>query len=705
MKRNDIQRVQGHRSISSTIQKVLVVTTACALLLATLAFSLNDWVSSRVQMFDDLRAAAGIAGNNSVAALVFDDEHAAQQTLRNLSDQTNIVSALLYSAGGEPFARYERIPDTLPEQPPERKQGTQGQYWFVQQDIFFDGERVGKILLLSDDSHWLQQQIWQLAIAFAVFAASLLVAWLIARHLQRKVTEPIVSLATTARSVTKNRDYSLRAQRISNDEVGALVDDFNDMLGQIQSRDKDLRLIQELLEQRVDERTRELTELAKKFEHQAYHDTLTGLANRVTFDNRLHDIISHARRNDWKLSVLFLDLDRFKVVNDTLGHSTGDLLLIEVGRRLRTCLREGDILARLGGDEFAILLADLPLGATGDVAQKVLQTISAPMTLKGHTLTLTASVGVSMYPGDGDDSVQILKNADTAMYRSKEKGRNRITFFSPEMNEKMERRLVLETRLRHAIDQQQFYLHYQPKVDAHTLDIVGVEALLRWDDAQLGRVAPAEFVPLAEECGLIGAVDQWVLIRACEDILSLYPQGTPKIQLSVNFSPQHFYRRRAAEEVAQVLERTGFPGRWLELELTENVIGPSVDSLQEQLQTIRELGVEIAIDDFGTAYSSLSRLKQFPLNTLKIDRSFVEDIGRNADDETLVKTIITMAHNLNLKVVAEGVETEAQYRFVKQHGCDLLQGFLYGEPMSIDQLGTALKRQQARICERQNVEV
>lgn len=695
MKRNDAPRAQARRSISATIQRVLVITTACALSLATLAFSLNDWLSSRMQMFDDLRTAAGIAGNSTVAALVFDDEYAAQQTLKNLSGQTNIVSALLYTAEGQPFARYERVPGTLPEQPPERKQGTQGQYWFVQQDIYFDSDRVGKILLLSDDSHWLRQQMWQLAIAFAVFCVSLLVAFLIARHLQRKVTEPIVSLATTARNVTKSRDYSLRAERISDDEVGALVDDFNDMLGQIQSRDKDLRLIQELLEQRVDERTRELSELAKKFEHQAYHDTLTGLANRVTFDNRLHDIISHARRNDWKLAVLFLDLDRFKVVNDTLGHSTGDLLLIEVGRRLRSCLREGDILARLGGDEFAILLTDLSLGATSDVAQKVLTAIGEPMILKGHTLTLTASVGVSMYPSDGDDAVQILKNADTAMYRSKEKGRNRITFFSPEMNEKMERRLALETRMRHALDTEAFYLHYQPKVDAQSLDIVGVEALVRWDDAQLGRVAPAEFIPLAEECGLIGRIDQWVLERACTDILALYPKRVPQIQLSVNFSPQHFFRNCAADEVARVLDRTGFPGRWLELELTENVICPATDSLQEQLQAIRELGVEIAIDDFGTAYSSLSRLKQFPLNTLKIDRSFVDDIGRNADDETLVKTIITMAHNLNLKVVAEGVETEAQYRFVKQHGCDLLQGFLYGRPMAIDRLAEALSRQNA----------
>lgn len=694
MTRNKASSALGSRSISSTIQKVLVITTACALLLATIAFSLSDWASSRIKMYDDLRAAAGIVGSHVVAALVFDDEYAAQQTLKNLASQPHIVSALIYAADGKSFARYERTPGTLPDRSPAAAQGSLSNYWYVQLDINFDGERVGKILLLSDDSQWRKQQMWQLLIACAVFAASLLVAYFIARRLQTTVTQPIVSLAHTARNVTDSRDYSLRAERISNDEVGVLVDDFNDMLEQIQSRDQDLRLIQELLEQKVDERTRELSDLAKKFEHQAYHDTLTGLANRVTFDNRLQDVISHARRNHWELSVLFLDLDRFKVVNDTLGHGTGDLLLIEVARRLRLCLREGDTLARLGGDEFAILLTNLQPGATGDVARKVLQTIAEPMVLQGHTLTLTASIGISVFPADGDSASKILKNADTAMYRSKDKGRNRITFFAPDMNQKMERRLLLETKLRQAIEEERFYLHYQPKVSARTLEIVGVEALLRWDDEQLGSISPTEFIPLAEECGLIGLIDKWVMIRACTDILGLYPDGIPQLQLSVNFSPQHFFRRRAAMEIAKVLKETGFPGRWLELEITENLIGPSPESLMDQLQAIREQGVEIAIDDFGTAYSSLSRLKEFPLNTLKIDRSFVEDIGRNADDETLVKTIIIMAHNLNLKVVAEGVETEAQYRFVRQHGCDMVQGFLYGEPMLIHRLAEVLHHQK-----------
>ncbi|WP_439135824.1 putative bifunctional diguanylate cyclase/phosphodiesterase [Pseudomaricurvus sp.] len=683
------------KTIGRTIQEVLLVTTACALLLATVTFTANDWFSSRAQVFEQLRAAAGIVGHNSVAAMVFDDAETARQTLKSLSSQPNIVGAALYLADGKPFADYERSPDVLPHSLPEKDQGTLSGLWFTQLYIDFDGERVGKILLLADNSVWLQKQFLKLLLACLVFAVSLLLAYFIAHYLQKRVTHPIVALAKTTRGISESRDYSLRAKRITNDEVGALVDYFNDMLDQIQMRDKDLRLIQGLLEEKVDERTRELAELAKKFEHQAYHDALTGLANRITFDNRLQDAILHARRHGRHVSVLFLDLDRFKVVNDTLGHGVGDLLLVEVSQRLKLCLRGDDTLARLGGDEFAILLTDLSPGATGDVANKIIQEISEPMVLKGHNLTLTTSIGISVFPGDGDSASEILKNADTAMYRSKDKGRNRLTFFAPDMNKKMERRLVMENKLRQAIELEAFYIFYQPKVDVATLEIIGVEALLRWVDDELGAVSPAEFIPLAEECGLIGAIDQWVMVHACNELLSKFSRDEMPLHLSVNFSPQHFFRRAAPEEVANVLEETGFPGEFLELEITENLIGPSMDSLLEQLQGVRALGVEISIDDFGTAYSSLSRLKQFPLNTLKIDRSFVGDLGHDADDETLVKTIITMAHNLNLKVVAEGIETEAQYRFVKEHGCDIVQGFLFGKPMSLEDLAQALQAQTA----------
>ncbi len=686
-----------HRSIGNNMLRALLVTTACALLLATIAFSVSDWFSSRVQIYQQLKSEAGIIAHNSVAALLFDDLEAAQHTLKNLQSQANIVGAMLYLPDNTPFAHYERLQGVLPSVPPIEDQGSINQFWYVQLKVEFDDEVVGSILLLSDNSRWLKEQLVRLLLACLVFAICLLVAFLIASYLQRAVSRPIIKLAETTRRITQKRDYSLRATRLSDDEIGDLVDDFNEMLNQIQSRDKDLQLIQGLLEQKVEERTRELAELAKKYEHQAYHDALTGLANRITFDNRLQDAISHARRYDSQVSVLFLDLDRFKVVNDTLGHDIGDKLLKEVACRLKQCLREDDTLARLGGDEFAILLTDLSLGATGDVANKISRLVTSPMTLDGHNLTLTTSIGVSVFPSDGNSAVEILKNADTAMYRSKDRGRNRITFFAPDMNRKMERRLVLENKLRQAVNSQLFTLHYQPKVDTNTLAVVGVEALIRWHDLELGQIPTSEFIELAEECGLIGVIDQWVLERACADILSITPGGETPLQLSVNFSPSHFYRYSAPAEIKAVLEKTGFPGHRLELEITENLVGPTADNILDQLQSLRQLEVEISIDDFGTAYSSLSRLKQFPLNTLKIDQSFVHDLGRDPDDETMVKTIITMAHNLNLKVVAEGIETQSQYEFVKQHGCDQVQGYLYSKPMPLAQLQQTLQQQQTQV--------
>lgn len=682
--------ILGRHSIRKTLQFVLLSASCSALLLATVGFAVHDWFSSKAQMFDQLRSEAGIIGSNSVAALVFDDVNSATKTLLSLEGEENIVGAVLFDASGAAFARYERASHDFPQASPDGPQGALDGYLYVQLPIMFDGDAVGSILVLSDNRNWREKQWLRLGIVFGLFLISLLLAVMISNRLQRLVTDPVLRLAGTARRITESRDYSLRADKLSKDEIGLLVDDFNEMLHQIQLRDDEVRQVHDQLEEKVDERTRELAELASKFEHQACHDTLTGLANRMTFDNRLQYAVSQAKRHGGRVSILFLDLDRFKVINDTLGHGIGDRLLMQVSERLRVCLRESDTLARLGGDEFAILLMDVDPDGAGEVGTKAIYAISEPMQIDGHHLHLTASVGISLFPGDGGDAATLLRNADTAMYRSKDQGRNRLTFFAQEMNERVERRLVLENKLRQAIIDSKLYLHYQPKWDCHSLKVVGVEALLRWDDEDEGTVSPTEFIPLAEECGLIGAIDLWVLEAACRELLSLYEGADPEIQLSVNFSPLHFARPDIFEDVAQALETTGFPGNRLELEITESVIGPDVEDAYKQLRAIRDLGVEISIDDFGTAYSSLSRLKQMPLNTLKIDRSFIQDLGRDVDDETLVRTIITMAHNLNLKVVAEGVETQEQYQFVKQYNCDTVQGYLYGKPVSIQDLAVMI---------------
>lgn len=677
-----MKRIRSSASIQKKLINVLLLTSCGTLLLSTLGFAVNDLLSLRNAMFDHLHAQAGIIGNNSVAAMAFDDPVTAKETLNTLSNDADIVGAGLYSSQNVLFAYYERDKGTIPDRLPATKSGFFKEGQFVVELIQHDQEPLGHILLIADYSHLQHRQINHLVIAAGVVLLSLLFSWFLSRRLQHIVSEPILQLAETARTVSETQDYGLRAVKISADEIGTLADDFNTMLSQIQIRDHELQQARHNLEDKVEARTQELTELARQLEHQAYHDTLTGLSNRITFDDHLRLAIDQAKRHGQKLAVMFLDLDRFKIINDTLGHGIGDKLLIEASRRLQKSLRKSDTLARLGGDEFAILLPQTQSASqAAEVAKKIKTVIAEPILVEGYSLHITTSIGISLYPEDGDQAGIIVKNADTAMYRSKDQGRNRYTFFSANMNARTERRLMLENKLRAALKENRLGIHYQPRLDSKTLKVMGVEALARWVDPEEGPIAPAEFIPLAEECGLIAKIDEWVLETACREILTLEHEIETDLRLAVNLSPAQFIREDIHEIIAGILTRTGFPGKRLELEITESLFGPGSQDVCLILQHICGLGIELSIDDFGTAYSSLSRLKQLPLHTIKIDQSFVRDLGKDPDDDTLVKTIITLAHNLNLKVVAEGVETEQQYFFVKRNGCDTVQGYLFGKPV------------------------
>ena len=676
----------GSTSIRRKLMLVLLLTSSSALLISAVGFTISDWYSQQNSMLDRLRAVAGIIGSNSEAALTFQDPDSAQRTLSILKEEADIVSACLFTEQEILFASYQRDAGSLPSALPDQASGYINGDIYVVVPIILEEAVIGRILLVSDLSYWKQGQMFHLVTILGVLLLSLVVALIISSRLQRLVSEPVLKLAETARRITEANDYSMRAENLSKDEIGRLADDFNGMLDQIQAKDRELKKVTENLEDKVVARTRELTELARQFEHQAFHDMLTGLANRTTFDDHLQLAIEQARRYDWKLAVLFLDLDRFKIVNDTLGHAIGDQLLIKVAEKFSTCMRASDTLARLGGDEFGVLLTHITSDSEAvDVAQKLRKIITEPIEVEGYSLHPSTSIGISLYPGDGDDAAVMLKNADTAMYQSKDNGRNQITFFSPEMNASAIRRLQLENKLRQVVSEKSLQVYYQPRCDVSTLEIIGIEALVRWNDPEEGQISPAEFIPLAEECGLIGAIDEWVLQVACRDVLQWYQGREPELRLAVNFSPTQFARKDLHSAVSQILEQTGFPGSMLELEITESLFGPDSIGVLNTLEKICELGVEISVDDFGTAYSSLSRLKQLPLHTLKIDQSFVRDLGKDPDDETIVRTIITMAHNLNLKVVAEGVETEMQYSFVKQHGCDEVQGYLFGRPVPGEQ--------------------
>jgi diguanylate cyclase (GGDEF)-like protein/PAS domain S-box-containing protein len=413
----------------------------------------------------------------------------------------------------------------------------------------------------------------------------------------------------------------------------------------------------------------------------ANHDTLTGLPNRAMFGQRLAQALARAQRVARMIAVLFVDLDRFKVINDTLGHDAGDSLLQQVATRLRACLREGDTIARQGGDEFVVLLEDIAetTQASG-VAQKILETVAEPYVLAGQEFSVTASVGISIYPEDAGDVQALLKNADIAMYRAKDSGKNNYQFYSAQANRHSLEKLALETDLRRALDRRELHLQYQPKVCMRSGRITGVEALIRWQHPQRGAIAPAQLIALAEETGLIIAIGDWVIRTACDDARAWFSSGLPPTSVAVNLSARQFGRDGLAEMIGTVLGDSGLDAGLLELEITESAVMDNAERAAAVLDRLHGMGVRVALDDFGTGYSSLGYLKRFPVDSVKIDRSFIADVPRDADDVAITRAVIAMAHSLGLKVVAEGVETADQVRFLQEHGCDEMQGFRFSAP-------------------------
>ncbi len=419
-----------------------------------------------------------------------------------------------------------------------------------------------------------------------------------------------------------------------------------------------------------------------QLERQANYDELTGLANRNLFQDRLNQALIYSRRHECGLAVLFIDLDHFKNINDSLGHDAGDALLIQVASRLTRSVREGDTVARQGGDEFVLLLAEIRAeDDASEITQKLLKAMSAPFDIGGRELHVTCSIGIASYPKDGEDRQTLLKNADAAMYRAKEMGRNNAQFYAAEMNVKAMERLLLESSLHHALERNEFLLHYQPQVDLRSGEITGMEVLVRWQHPELGLVYPDRFIPVAEDSGLIISLGEWVLRTACAQNKAWQRAGLKPISVAVNLSARQFRQPNLVEVVAGILGETGLDPVHLDLEVTEGLVMQNVEATIATLGRLKAMGVKLSIDDFGTGYSSLSYLKRFPIHTLKIDQSFVRDITTDPSDAAIAKTIISMAHELGLMVIAEGVETEEQKSFLCLRHCDEMQGYLFSRPV------------------------
>ena len=452
-------------------------------------------------------------------------------------------------------------------------------------------------------------------------------------------------------------------------------------------------MVQDITERLNTERT---------IQYMAHHDALTGMPNRRLMQDRLHQAIMSARRKQRHVGVLFIDLDRFKVVNDTLGHDTGDFILKEVARRLVSCVREVDTVSREGGDEFVVILPDLERPEHARVVgDKILRELARPVEIGSHEIHVTPSIGISHYPNDATDVQQLLKQADNAMYQAKDAGRNTIRYFTNDLNFLLSKRLEVETKLRKAIENEEFFLCYQPQVDIASGRISGMEALIRWNDPTKGEVPPKDFIFVAEELGLIVPIGEWVFRTACRQLRSWEEEGIEPVTVSINISPRQFMSRRLVASLLSIIRDTGADPRHIELEITETMIMRNIEQSIETLAQLRSVGMQVAVDDFGVGYSSLNQLTRLPASSMKIDRSFIMNVPHDASSGSITQTIIAMARQLKLRVIAEGVENRAQLDFLRTHHCEAFQGFLFSRPVSALEATAMLRAQNtARVGER-----
>lgn len=655
-------------NVSIKRKLVLINLTVAGLALSLVgAFVLFDqYRSMKGNLLDNLHLQARMIANNSTAALLFDDRKVGNEIISALKFSPSVTSASIRNLQGELFAEYRTA---------EAEQAEREDYEVVSEPVVMNRERIGTIRIESDlNPLWrsLKRQALVMAgIVIAVFAF----VWLLLSRLHLAITGPLLELTRLMRQVSDNKAYSLRATVMGRDEIGTLARDFNEMLEQIQLRDEELEQHKLGLERLVGQRTEQL-------EHMASHDILTGLPNRQLLMDRLTQAINQAERSKQIVAVLFIDLDHFKEINDTLGHDAGDRFLRGIADLAQASLRKGDTVARLGGDEFVVVLLGLSQpGEVDSAASRILSALAMPVQVGDEEIRLGASIGISLYPQDGDNGELLLRNADTAMYRAKEVGRNNYQYYTEELNKRLVERTTLQAELRHAIDSEEFVLYYQPQLDLASGRILAMEALIRWQHPSRGLLSPIHFIGLAEETGLIVPIGAWVLREACRQLRSWHDSGLPRLRVAVNLAVRQVTEDGLVELVRDTLAASGLAGEYLELELTETDVMSNPESVAKTFQRLHDMRVTLAIDDFGMGYSSLSYLKRFPFDRLKIDQSFVRNVISDPDDAAITRTIIAIAHSLGMAVIAEGVETESVLAYLRRHGCHEVQGYLVSPPL------------------------
>ena len=685
----------GQLSVAKKIQTMIMLSTAGALLLASIVFISVEVLISRHALVDRVSVLAVLVATHVTAALSFDDPETAEKLLQSMSAEPDIIQAVIFNTEGERFAHFimnnqrnhsdqsdeiSVVPDF--QQITEQKHAFKNNRLQLISPIMLDDERIGFLYVeVSLNSLFHQIVVYFLGV-FVILLVVLLLAYSLSSILHRRISGPIAQLLKGMKQISKEEDYSLRIHKGDQDEIGNIIEGFNDVIEQIEKRN-------ELIQQKNVE-----------VEQHAFYDALTGLPNRRLLMKQLDKEIARSHRQGTVGAVLFMDLDHFKTINDSLGHGAGDLLLIEVSNRIATGLRLTDTSARVGGDEFVVILPELSLNkaVAADHAQAVAEAIrymvSQPYEIEKRTIHTSPSIGITLFSPENGEVSDIIRQADLAMYRAKDDGRNLVQFFSEDMQSQVMERLQIEEDLRLALDNdgEQLELYFQPQVNS-VGKIAGAEALLRWHHPTQGGISPAVFVPVAETTGLIHPLGHWVLTQACQK-LALWQRKGLQLHLAVNVSAHEFLQVGFVNRVLEVIQETGIDPHYLELEITEGVFLRDIEETVKIMEELKHIGVHFAIDDFGTGYSSLQYLKTLPLEKLKIDQSFVRDITSDPDDAAIVNTIIAMTKSLDIKVIAEGVETEEERLFLYENGCDSFQGYFFYKPLPAAEFEACLKEQK-----------
>ena len=640
------------------LMSVALVSTATV----TIVFSAYEITSAKEEQIESLGSLSKMLSPNITTALMFDDLDAVQELINPILIRSDVISIMVTSMTGEELVIAQSEDEDM-EQSIE-----------VSTPLQLDMHDYGKLKIRANNSY-IQDRItfyfkFIMILMVFTFAISLILSLL----LRRRFLNPILYLAQTANKITTSHDYSLRAKQLSQDEVGQLTSCFNAMLYNIEQRENSL-------ENQVRLRTNELENANIQLQQYAYQDGLTDLPNRRYFYEKLQSLVSI---KGMKFALIFIDLDGFKEVNDSLGHDYGDLLLHQVATRLQSCITTKDTVARLGGDEFTLILEGVNSpDEASKIAEAVKSSLMQSIKVKKETVYVTASIGLTLFPADGLTVEELVRRADQAMYLSKNKGRNRYEFFSYAIEEKATEKRRLIEEIRTAIVKNQFELFYQPIFSIDGKSVPKAEALIRWNHPERGLIGPNEFIPVAEKNGLINDIGQWVKSQAIQDTVQFNVLSEKAIQVSVNTSPLEIDRAGCwVDEWIVASKKYQLPANTILIEVTENTLMDPDSSIQRQLKRLSTINIDIAIDDFGVGYSSLAYLQRLDIDILKIDRSFINDIESNDNSIALVKAIITMAHNLDVMVVAEGVETQKQYDLLKQLACDYIQGYIFSKAIT-----------------------